>query len=241
MQTIHIAIVDDEEIQLDFVEKLIKQTAEKLEFKAIITRFTSGEAFLFELEDLPELDIALLDIQMRNIDGMEAAKKIRQTNSDLTIIFVTAYAEYAVEGYSVNALDYMLKPITQTQMDKVFQRFLEIQPKETKYLLLEHQGEVLKLSFEDIIYIEAAKHQSIITLVGNEITVNTNLSSIEAELDDSFIMTHRSYLVNLAHVDQLLKQDVLLSNDEKVPISRRSVKKVQDAFINFYKKEVFYE
>lgn len=241
MQSIHIAMVDDEEIQLNFMEKLIQESANKLDFKAIIHRFDSGEAFLFGLEDLPQLDIALLDIQMKAIDGMQVAEKIREKNQDLTIVFVTAYAEYAVAGYSVNALDYLLKPIDLSQMVKVFERFLDQQPKQAKFLLVDYQGEMLKINQDSIIYIEAAKHQSIVTTSDAKLTLNMNLSSLQSQLDESFISTHRSYLVNLAHVEQLLKQDVLMSNEDKVPLSRRSVKAVQQAFINYYKKEVFYE
>lgn len=156
---------------------------------------------------------------------------------------MTAYAEYALEGYHVNALDYILKPITLEQVNRTFERLLtQLQSSsQTRYLLVEANGQHFKFPLQTIIYLEAAKHQTELTLIDRQFIVNRNLSHMQADLDERFVQTHRSYIVNLAHVDQLTKQQLLMSNGEKVPISRRLDKKVQTAFVNFYKRDVFYE
>lgn len=242
MNKIQIAIVDDDQLQQGFMESLIQATAEDLGLNIDLYYFDSGEAFLFASEDLPELDIAFLDIQMKNLNGLEAAQKVREHNQSISLIFVTAYAEYALDSYSVNALDYVLKPINQAKITQVFQRYLAQKPQEMKYLLFEHQGYPQKVNLQDIIYIEAAKHQTILNLTNaDSLTINMSLSQIQAAVDERFIGSHRSYLVNLSHVEQLTKQAIRLSNGQEVPISRRLDKKVQEAFINFYKKDVFHE
>lgn len=242
MNKIQIAIVDDDQLQQGFMESLIQATAEDLGLNIDLYYFDSGEAFLFASEDLPELDIAFLDIQMKNLNGLEAAQKVREHNQSISLIFVTAYAEYALDSYSVNALDYVLKPINQDKMTQVFERYLAQKPQEMKYLLFEHRGYPQKVNFQDIIYIEAAKHQTILNLTNaDSLTINMSLSEVQAAIDERFISSHRSYLVNLSHVEQLTKQAIRLSNGQEVPISRRLDKKVQEAFINFYKKDVFHE
>lgn len=242
MNKIQIAIVDDDQLQQGFMESLIQATAEDLGLNIDLYYFDSGEAFLFASEDLPELDIAFLDIQMKNLNGLEAAQKVREHNQSISLIFVTAYAEYALDSYSVNALDYVLKPINQDKMTQVFERYLAQKPQEMKYLLFEHRGYPQKVNFQDIIYIEAAKHQTILNLTNaDSLTINMSLSEVQVAIDERFISSHRSYLVNLSHVEQLTKQAIRLSNGQEVPISRRLDKKVQEAFINFYKKDVFHE
>lgn len=242
LKKIQIAVVDDDILQQRFMDTLLQATAKELALNIQIHFFDSGEAFLFSLEDLPELEIAFLDIQMKGLNGLKAAQKVRESNQTVTLIFVTAFAEYALESYGVNALDYALKPITQEKMTQVFKRYLGQRPQEMKYLLVEHQGYPHKLNLQDIIYIEAAKHQTVLTLSNEEaLTLNMSLSKIQEAVDERFISSHRSYLVNLSHVDQLTKQSLRLSNGHQVPISRRLDKKVQEAFINYYKKDVFHE
>ncbi|MDN6409748.1 MAG: response regulator [Tetragenococcus halophilus] len=103
MEELHIAIVDDEKIQLDSMRALIKQSAEELELIVHLSIFSSGEQFLFELEDYSNLDLVFLDIEMNQIDGLAVAQKMREKDSEMTNVFATVFAEYAVQGYEVQA------------------------------------------------------------------------------------------------------------------------------------------
>lgn len=103
MEELHIAIVDDEKIQLDSMRALIKQAAEELELIVHLSIFSSGEQFLFELEDYSNLDLVFLDIEMNQIDGLAVAQKMREKDSEMTNVFATVFAEYAVQGYEVQA------------------------------------------------------------------------------------------------------------------------------------------
>ena len=109
MKLIKVAIVDDDSLQLNLLNNMITIAGDKIGYSIQSTLFESGEAFLFALEDLPDLNIVFLDIQMKDINGMEVARKIRENNQELTLVFITAFVEYALDGYSVNALDYILK------------------------------------------------------------------------------------------------------------------------------------
>lgn len=238
---IKIAIVDDEDIQVDTMTSLIKETAARLSLSVSLIDFSSGEAFLFALEDHPDLDMVFLDIEMNQTDGLEVAKKIRQTDKDLTIVFATAYAEYAVQGYDVQALDYLLKPIELDKVKRVLKRHLDRQPAVVEKVTLESQGEVIKLALDDILYVEVNRRECEIHTLNGPVTVSRTLKELSEELSDDFIQTHRSYLVNVSHMNRLLKTDIELSNGTVVPVSRRLVKQVQEQFVMHNKGAVFYD
>lgn len=241
MENLQIAIVDDESIQRDSMQTLIKQAAEEMDLTVQLSVFSSGEQFLFELEDYPELAIIFLDIEMNKIDGLEVAQKIRKKDSEMTIVFATAFAEYAVQGYEVQALDYLLKPIEVEKIIRVLQRYLDRKPQIKESITFDVNGQLVKLFLEDILYIEVIKRECYIHLQDRTLTVNKTLKELSKELNKDFIQTHRSYLVNVVHIEGLLKADVELSNGETIPVSRRLSKDVQEKFITYNRKSVFYD
>ncbi len=238
---IEIAIVDDEQLQLSHMRKLIEQSAAELKLEIFIHEYLSGEAFLFALEDHPAWQLAFLDIEMKGINGMQVARIIREKAPQLALVFATAYVEYAIEGYQVQALDYLLKPIHSEKVTQVLQRYAAKQPETAEYVIIEVNGESQRIDLKEIIYVEANKKEITIYLTTKAITLTMTLTDFAQLVDERFTFTHRSYLVHLAHISKLLKQDVQLSNGEKIPLSRRRAKEVQAAFIQFYKGQVFYD
>lgn len=239
-QRIEIVLVDDEQLQLDYMQKLVTQAADSLNIDVEIHQYLSGEAFLFALEDHPTWNLAFLDIEMAKLNGMEVARIIREKDLDLELVFATAYAEYAIEGYAVQALDYLLKPINLEKIKRVLTRFLEELPEETAYILVDIDGQPSRLNLDEIIYVEANGGEVIVVLEEKTLSLKMSLTEFEKLLDERFVSTHRSYLVNLQHVSRLLKTDVALNNGDIVPLSRRRAKDVQAAFIAHYKGSVFY-
>lgn len=240
IKAIEIVLVDDEQLQLDYMEKLVKEAANDLNIDVHLFQYLSGEAFLFALEDHPTWNLAFLDIEMDELNGMEVARIIREKAPQLELVFATAYAEYAIEGYEVQALDYLLKPINQEKITRVLKRYLEEQPEEAAYTIVDVDGEPTRLNLEDILYVEANRGEVTVVLENQELTLKMTLTDFQKSLDERFISPHRSYLVNLEYVSRLLKKDVQLSNGENIPLSRRRSKEVQKAFIDFYKGPVFY-
>lgn len=137
---INVAIVDDESIQLESMKTLINKAATELSINVQLHYFSSGEEFLFKLDEHKNLAMVFLDIEMKNIDGLEIARKIREKDKLLTIVFATAYAEYAVQGYEVQALDYLLKPIEVDKIKRVLQRHLDRKPLLQESMTLEVKG-----------------------------------------------------------------------------------------------------
>src|SRR5699024_9470426 len=228
------------QLQPDYMQKLIEQAAESLEIKIEISQYLSGEAFLFALEDHPTWNLAFLDIEMEELNGMQVARILREKSPQLELVFATAYAEYAIEGYEVQALDYLLKPINQQKITRVLKRYLEEQPEDTAYLIADVEGQTTRLNLEDILYVEANMGEVLVVLVDQKLPLKMTLLEFQDLLDERFVATHRSYLVNLQYISRLLKKDVALSNGEKIPLSRRRAKEVQSDFIDYYKGSVFY-
>lgn len=237
---IDIVLVDDEQLQLDYMQKLIEQAADSLKIEIAIHPYLSGEAFLFALEDYPAWNLAFLDIEMAKLNGMEVARIVREKALDLELVFATAYAEYAIEGYEVQALDYLLKPINVEKITRVLTRYLEELPEEAAYIIVDVAGQPSRLNLDDVIYVEADGGEVMVVLEEKTLSIKMSLTEFEKLLDDRFVSTHRSYLVNLQYVSRLLKKDVALHNGDMIPLSRRRAKDVQTAFIAHYKGSVFY-
>ena len=239
-QAIEIVLVDDEQLQLDYMQKVVMQAAESLDIEVDIHQYLSGESFLFALEDHPSWNLAFLDIEMAELNGMEVARIVREKAPQLELVFATAYAEYAIEGYEVQALDYLLKPINLEKISRVLTRYLEEQPEEPTYVIVDIDGLSSRLNLDNIIYVEANTGEVIVVLKDQTLNIKMSLADFEKKLDDRFVSPHRSYLVNLQFISRLLKKDVALSNGDTIPLSRRRAKDVQSSFIAYYKGAVFY-
>lgn len=241
-KVIEIVLVDDEQIQLNHMRALVTEAAANLDLDISIAEFLSGEAFLFALEEHPTWDLAFLDIEMEKLNGMEVARIVREKAPAMSLVFATAYVEYALEGYEVQALDYLLKPIEVGKIQRVLERFLAYQPEEAEYAIFDVAGVPMRINLDDLLYAEASQREVLLFRVDKAVlSVSITLKEFTELVDERFISPHRSYVVNLQHVGKLLKQDVELTTGTKIPLSRRRAKDVQKAFIDFYKGTVFYD
>ena len=229
-----IAICDDEQPIRDYLKKLTEKCTD-----AQVHVFANGEELL---SDPTVYDIILLDISLNRKpdsgkpNGMEVAKKIRET-FDVIIIFVTALKEYVFEGYEVQAVRYLLKPM---QQEKVFELLdlarqnLQEQPS----LILNCADEKKKLYLSQIAAIEAQGHYLIFHTTTGQLQQKASLSSLAGHLGDSFVMSHRSFYVNLAHLLRISRTECTLDTGLTVPVSRGAYKNLNEQFILYYRKEM---
>lgn len=247
MDSLKIVIVDDEKIQREHMTNLVNSACKELDIACEISTYASGEELLFELEDSMDWQIVFLDIEMKKKDGMKSAMKLRKTLPAVHIIFSTAYAEYAVDGYKVNALDYLLKPVKLEDVIKALRKYLAIKPQTEKYSVFSDADDnLILIRHKDIISLEVMNKKVRLVYYSEnkekEIILNSSLSKLETELNsESFVKPHRSYLINLDHVDQISTDFLLMSNLDKIPLSRRLAADVQRAFIQHYKGVNLYE
>lgn len=227
-----ISIVDDEAGSRQFIEKLVLAWTKEKKQQVQIHMFESAEEFLFKEGD-KTTDILLLDIEMNAMNGVELAAKVRQDNRRMQIIFVTGYMDYIQEGYEVEALHYLLKPVSEERLYPVLDRAAERLKTAGAALLLSFKGELVRIPFYEIRYLEVQKNY--VTVHGKEAyEVKLPLSELEKELDESFFRTGRSYIVNLKFVRRITKTEVLLEDGSIVPLSRGMYEKINQAMIQYF-------
>lgn len=232
---ISIAICDDQQVDIDYLYSILLKWSKEKNIKIDITSCKSSEEYLFKYEHSPIFDILLLDIQMKDIDGIQLAKEIRKSNKTVQIIFITGYEDYISNGYDVAALHYLLKPVKPEKLFEVLDKAVAKLNKHEEYLLIRKNNDFIKTPLSLITYIEANAHKTIINTIDDKIESTTSISKIESQLNSGFIKCHRSYIVNIKYIHKITKTDVILDNNYLIPLSRRQKTLVTQSFITYHK------
>lgn len=212
-----IAVCDDEPA---FVEQ-ISDRIKKYMPDCIIQCFLSSEDLLLQ-EEL--FDIYLLDIQMEKMDGIEAAKKLRELDEESIIVFVTGAKEYVFQAFDVAALHYLVKPVDNAKLQDVLERAKkEIGKKQNRrdrQIFIKTRNKKITLNVADILYFENAMRKIIAHTVGDEISFYGIMADMEREAGAGFYRCHRGYLVNLSYVAEYDMENITLLNGEKIFLSK---------------------
>lgn len=228
-----LAICDDDQADVVYLRSFLEKWAKDSKTALKIESYHSAEAFLFQYEEDKSFDLLLLDIEMGEMNGVELARRIRQENRLVQIIFITGYMEYIAEGYDVEALHYLLKPVTEAKLFMVLDRAAERLKSKEKELCLALPGTVVRIAFCEIRYLEVQKNY--VTVYGEEAyTVKKTLNELEKELDDSFCRIGRSHIVNLHFVKKITRMRVILKDGRELPLSRSFYERVNRAMIQYF-------
>ena len=240
-----IAIIEDEPVHADLLEGYLQGWSRDRQTAVKTVRFSSAESFLFEWETEQDLDALFVDIQMKKMNGMEMAKQVRERDGKVSIIFTTGMADFMEEGYEVEAMRYLLKPINQEKvwscMDKI-----RVRNENAQYILVHGSDGVRRLAAEQINYIEAWGHGSRIEIWGaagqpgtpQTDFVSENISELEEMLKEyGFIRCHRSYLCGIRNIRTIGTTEITFDSGTHIPVSRRLYKEVNQAFIRYFRKE----
>ena len=225
-----IAICDDEQNQIEYITSIVASWSAHEGHGCEIRTFASAEAFLFEYEEDKAYDILLLDVEMKNMNGIELAKRIRKDNNRAEIIFITSHFEFVGEGYEVDALHYLIKPISVEKPTQVLNKAAEKLSVEPPSVVISCEGETVKLYESDILYVESFLHYIVIHTKDNEYKIKENISVFENKVSDVFYRIHRSYLVSLKYITRISRTSVNIGNTE-LPLSRGKYDNINRAFI----------
>jgi len=233
---IRIAICDDENQQAQYIKNFVINWAEKKDIKVTFDMFESAEKFTaaWIWSDCRMCDILLLDIQMSGQNGIELAKEIRKTNFKLPIIFITGFADYMSEGYDVSALHYLIKPVKEKKLFEVLDKAVTALEIDNEFITLSVNRENLIIPLSNIIYIESSLHYVLINTVKEQYKVKMPLTEIENKLGNGFFRCTRSFIVGLRYVRRMSKNEVILTNDISIPLSRGLYKNLSKAFIEYF-------
>lgn len=232
----NIAIVEDNTLQQKIIYNICLEyfTTNKLNYD--IKLFSNAENFIFSYTDNKNFDLVILDIQMKEMTGIELAKKLRNNGDNCALIFITAINDYIFEGYSVNAIDYIIKPVDKNKLFIAINRSRDYLKKSDKFLLVQKDGVTKKINENNIYVIESSGRNIIINLHDTSYTLNKSISKFELELNrDIFVKCHRSYIVNIKYINSISKKEILLDNNTSIPISRGNYEKVNNLFINYFR------
>jgi DNA-binding LytR/AlgR family response regulator len=210
-------VYDARALLLSAVERILE--ARSIEYK--IFEFSSGEGLLTWLKKHSgELDVVFLDIEMNGVSGMEAAKELRRADEGLQLVFVTAYADYVYDGYSVGALGYLIKPPNKQQLSDVLTRALAALHKHAPQFYVCRSGDVTyRIPKKEILYFFSDRRKiGCVTPTRNYLFYG-KLDEVAGELGPSFVRIHQRYLISAAAVERIESSEVFIG-EKGLPISR---------------------
>lgn len=226
-------VICDDEKSLRAALRKVVETKLQLEGVAYdMEEYDSGEALLKGIEQATP-DLLFLDIEMKGLNGMETAEKLRKSCKNTIIVFVTAYPDFVFQGYEVGAFHYILKPYKENKICEVLDRALEkMEANREQFYLVEKKSGSIRLSLKEVLYFksEGRSIEAVHSLPGKErLRFNGKLGELEKELPPSFLRVHNRYLVNLKYARKV-EGDSVLCGEEEVPVSRAYKQELLVAF-----------
>lgn len=240
---LHVAVCDDERTALQELEEEVREWARSEGEVCSVETFASADAFWFIWEERKDLDLLLLDIEMPGMDGMELAKRLRQAGEGIGIIFVTGNPDFALEGYDLEAVSYIMKPVRRERLRTALDRGRDRLLRRAAVLIPLPGGEVERLYVSDICFLESDGHMSFVWKKdGTRLVSKAGIQQLEQELldcSDAFFKPHRSYFINLGHVERIGKKDVRMSNQMLVPVARGKWEPLNQAYLGYFRRQSF--
>ena len=235
---IHIAIVEDSKEDLANCLTLLDRYSKEKNVSFDIQTFESGDAFLMRFKS--QYDFIILDINLSAMNGIDVARNIREKDEEVIIMFATNLAKYATRGYEVDAIDFVLKPLTYASFYLRLERVMKkLKKKDDYFIVVPYEGGFNKININDVLYIEVIAHDIIFHLLnGDDITTSGTLKKFEEQLKDHwFIRCNSCYLVNARKIKRVEKLDIQLVNDEIIAISHPKKKSFMESFKKYVMQE----
>ena len=237
------AVCEDNPTQAKNMRRLLSDWSRERGQAAVIQSYDSCEAFLWDWTQKMDFDLLLLDIDLGGeINGMELARRIRQKDDEITIIFVTGLPEYMSQGYDVRACHFLVKPVEEAKLRSVLDRALETIGKREAYLLLDTETETEKIPLSRILYAEAFSHTAALYLApeSGEKAVCREIKMCLGDLAEllprvGFFRCHRSYLVHLPYIRRIDRTQAFLDYGAVIPVSRGKREELYQAFLEHYR------
>ena len=230
-----IAIVDDLAEERTLLKDRLERQLRRRNVQADILEYESGEKFLEAAGKAP-FAAAFLDIYMDGMTGMEAAKKLRKADTGCQLVFITTSTDYALEGFQVRALHYLVKPFTEADIDALTVELLARVPCLDKYIALKVEGSEIRLRYQDIIYAEHFAHLIYVhTTAQKTLSTRQPFKTFIAPLKDDarFFVCGRGVIVNLEHAVDFEGTAFCMTDGSRVYVSQDLLKSARQAFMEF--------
>lgn len=211
---INCLIVDDEPLAQDILENYVKQKEDLCLIKKCSTAFEA-----FEILHQQKIDLMFLDVKMPGLTGVDFLRSLKNPPA---VIFTTAFSEYAADSYDLEAIDYLVKPITIDRFNKSLIKFFKLQPviveEKKDYTYFKVAGKLLKVEHSTIFYVQSIKDYLLLYTQNGNLIVHMTMKYLNELLpNNQFIRVHRSYLINQSYIGSIGKNQIQV-NDIEIPI-----------------------
>lgn len=235
-----IALCDDEAADLDKTENILKSYRQRhagCDF--VIERFACADELLEMIREKKYMpDMVFMDIYMSGKSGTDAARELREMKIGCRIIFLTTSREHALDAFGVDAVQYLVKPVTEQMLYSILDRFQECMEEERRrYVLLRIEGRIRRVAVNDIAYCEAqGKNQELYLADGRQYQLHITMTEICEMLShyQEFVRVGVAYIVNLEHVDGLNAQEMQMANGRRIYLPRGSYKSLCEKYLGYY-------
>ena len=229
---IRIGIVDDEQASRDLITDYLGRYEAEHGGTFSVRTFTDGSEITAAYR--PDFDIIFLDVQMATLDGLETAHEIRLLDADVVLVFITNMAQYAIRGYEVDALSYLVKPVPYFAFAQELRRSIaRVRQVETAAVMLPVTGGMARVSLSDIVYVESIKHRIVVHAVDRTYALSGTLKALETEFaGKDFYRSNNCYLVNLRYVTGISQNSCTMLGGDELLVSRPRRRAFLDALTN---------
>lgn len=232
-----IALCDDEPIVREQLYLYLRHMEEAGECSFDITCFSGGEALLEGMQE--DTQIVLLDIRMGGMSGLETARRLRERDQKLCIIFITTMVHCALEGYGVHAFGFLVKPLEYEAFQKLMQDAIQVLgEKRQQMLTLKSQDETVVYDQDEILYIQVyGRIVNVVTKTDSR-EFYTTLKEIERQVDaQCFVRCHVSFLVNCRHIKKIASNEITMANGQRITLSKHRKAKFMEQFSRYVRGE----
>jgi len=232
MVLIRIAIVEDEPTERDRIKVYLEEIAQEDQTQFDIEQYSSGMAFV--MSGMKDYDLVLMDIDMPNLNGIETAKALRKVDQSATLIFVTNMAQYAISGYEVNAVDFILKPVNRYSFAiKIKRAISRTAKKNDNAIQIKMDGTIFLVHMYQIMYLEVDGHYVIFHTTQGDYKEYTTLKLAQKRINSShFVQCNQSFLINMKYIESVSRESVTVGGTV-IYISRKMKTEFMNAVLDF--------
>lgn len=229
---IRIAIVEDEPTERDRIKVYLEEIAQEGQTQFDIEQYSSGMAFV--MSGMKDYDLVLMDIDMPNLNGIETAKALRKVDQSATLIFVTNMAQYAISGYEVNAIDFILKPVNRYSFAiKIKRAISRTAKKNDNAIQIKMDGTIFLVHMYQIMYLEVDGHYVIFHTTQGDYKEYTTLKLAQKRINSShFVQCNQSFLINMKYIESVSRESVTVGGTV-IYISRKMKTEFMNAVLDF--------
>ena len=235
----NIVVCEDNKEDMDSICTHIDKYFNGLHCPVDIITFESGESFLKKMDILKTKDVKIVftDIYMPGTSGVDVARRIRDVDSDIVIVFTTSSVDHGLDGYAVSAFQYLVKPFGYIEVKNVLDKCKGLFAESIKVIEVISNRMVNRVRLKDILYIEIYNHTCLIHTVSETIKNYLSLDEVTQMLDaqgtHTFLRTHRSFIVNMRYIGAITENDFLLTNGVAIPIRRSNKLEIKQAYMDY--------